>query len=253
MLAIIGGSGLSNLDGFEQIEERAVETPYGSDKPVVQLLALDGVRFAFLPRHGKGHVIPPHKVNYRANIWALSQLGVKQIVAINAVGGIHSNLAPGSFAVPNQLIDYSVGRDGTFFETNLEQVTHIDFTHPYTERLRQHLLHAVNRSNDQVESRRAVMDGGVYACMQGPRLETAAEIQRLQRDGCDMVGMTAMPEAALARELDIAYGCLALSVNWAAGLSDELISLEEIFQVMAEGMDFVAAVLKEVVRETRGD
>lgn len=253
MLAIIGGSGLSDLDGFEQIEHRAVETPYASDKPVVQLLALDGIQFAFLPRHGTGHVVPPHKINYRANIWALSQVGVRQIVAINAVGGIHSNLAPGNFAVPAQLIDYSFGRDGTFFDTNLKHVTHIDFTHPYTQSLRQQLLHAVNQANNQVESRRAVMDGGVYACMQGPRLETAAEIQRLQRDGCDMVGMTAMPEAALARELDIAYGALALSVNWAAGLSDELISLEEIHRVLAEGMGFVGAVLKDVVRETSGD
>lgn len=250
MLAIIGGSGLSNLDGFEKIEERAVDTPYAGDKVVVNLLAFGDAQFAFLPRHGAQHVIPPHKVNYRANIWALSQVGVKQIVAINAVGGIHGKLAPGSFAVPDQLIDYSFGRDGTFFETNLKQVTHIDFSHPYTESLRQQLLHAINQANRQAKIQRSVMDGGVYACTQGPRLETAAEIQRLQRDGCDMVGMTAMPEAALARELNIAYACLALSVNWAAGLSDELISLDEIHRVLAEGMDFVAAVLKDVVQET---
>lgn len=250
MLAIIGGSGLSSLDSFEQLEQRAVDTPYASDKVVVSLLAFGDRQFAFLPRHGKQHVIPPHKVNYRANIWALSQLGVKQVVAINAVGGIHDELAPGSFAVPDQLIDYSFGRDGTFFETDLEQVTHIDFSHPYTQSLRQLLLRAVNQANSQLQTQRGVLDGGVYACTQGPRLETAAEILRLRRDGCDMVGMTAMPEAALARELDIAYACLALSVNWAAGLSDELISLDEIHRVLADGMDFVAAVLKSVVRDS---
>ena len=250
MLGIIGGSGLSSLDGFEQVEQRVLDTPYSSDKLVVSLLAFADTQFAFLPRHGEQHVIPPHKVNYRANIWALSQLGVKRVVAINAVGGIHEALAPGNFAVPDQLIDYSFGREGTFFETDLEQVTHIDFTHPYTQDLRQQLLGAVSQANSQLQARRGVMDGGVYGCTQGPRLETAAEILRLRRDGCDMVGMTAMPEAALARELDIAYACLALSVNWAAGLSEELISLDEIHRVLADGMDFVAAVLKAVVRDS---
>jgi 5'-methylthioinosine phosphorylase len=250
MLAIIGGSGLSSLDSFEQVQEKAIKTPYARARVRVNLFTLGDTQFAFLPRHGKKHAIPPHKVNYRANIWALSSIGAKQIVAINAVGGIHDKLGPGSFAVPDQLIDYSFGRDGTFFETGLNQVTHIDFSHPYTETLRQQLLHAVNHVNKQAKIQRALMNGGVYACTQGPRLETAAEIQRLQRDGCAMVGMTGMPEAALARELDIAYACLALSVNWAAGLAEELISLDEIHRVLAQGMDFVLAVLEQVVKES---
>lgn len=250
MLAIIGGSGLSSLDGFEQIEDKSVATPYASESVQVKLFSADGAQFAFLPRHGEAHAVPPHKINYRANIWALSQLGVKQLIAINAVGGIHQQLIPGSFAVPDQIIDYSYSRDATFFDSDLQQVTHIDFSHPYTEDLRQRLLQAVRGVNGQVQIQRELLDGGVYGCTQGPRLETAAEIKKLQRDGCDMVGMTAMPEAALARELELEYGCLALSVNWAAGLTDELISLEEIHRVLADGMEFVGAVLRDVLRQS---
>ena len=247
MLAIIGGTGLSDLESFEHISEEAIKTPYAKTKVHVLRLVFEGCEFLFIPRHGQGHSIPPHLINYRANISALSQLDVKNIVAVNAVGGIHGNLGPGSFAIPNQIIDYSYGREGTYFVGGKEQVSHIDFTNPYDESLRQVLLEAANHTNKNSKIQHQIMGGGVYACTQGPRLETAAEIIRLERDGCDMVGMTGMPEAALARELGIAYGSLALSVNWAAGLSEELITMPEIQRVLEEGMGFVSQLLENVI------
>ncbi|PCJ28661.1 MAG: 5'-methylthioadenosine phosphorylase [SAR86 cluster bacterium] len=250
MLAIIGGTGLSSLDGFEPATEKVVATPFDDDEVRVQFFNYREQEFVFLPRHGAGHAVPPHKVNYRANIWALSEVGVKSIVAVNAVGGIVDSLGPGSFAVPDQLIDYSHSRKETFFESGLTQVTHIDFSHPYTNKLRACILRALTTVNENSPTKHEVLDGGVYACTQGPRLETAAEIRRLKRDGCDMVGMTGMPEAALAREMNIEYASLALSVNWAAGITDALISLDEIHQILANGMEFVAAVLKEVIQDT---
>jgi len=248
MLAIIGGTGLSSLDGFEFVEERAVKTTYAQTEVRASVFVHEGRQFLFLPRHGNEHQIPPHKINYRANIAALVDLGVDKIVGINAVGGIHGNLGPGNFAIPDQLIDYSYGRDATFFESDLQQVTHIDFSYPYTERLRKFLLHAVNQVNKRSSIQHGVMDGGVYGCTQGPRLETAAEVRKLERDGCDMIGMTGMPEAALAREMEIEYASLALSVNWAAGITDGSISLDDMHRVLDEGMNFVAAVLQDLVR-----
>lgn len=248
MLAIIGGTGLSKLEGFEQLSFETIKTPFAEDKIKVERCRSEQQEFLFLPRHGCKHQIPPHKVNYRANIWALSALGVEEIVAVNAVGGIHNDLSPGSFAVPDQLIDYCYGRDSTFFEDDLEQVSHIDFTHPYSESVRQRILQAANTVNRCQGSHQFIMEGGTYACTQGPRLETAAEILRLQRDGCDMVGMTGMPEAALARELNIDYASFALSLNWGAGLSDELITFDEMRVVLQNSIGFVRDVLKEIVR-----
>lgn len=248
MLAIIGGTGLANLDCFEQSAVDAIKTPFTDSKVKVRRFTSGQQEFAFLPRHGARHQIPPHKINYRANIWALAELGITEIVAVNAVGGIHDNLFPGSFAVPEQLIDYSYGRESTFFESNLEQVSHIDFTSPYSESLRQHILQAAKAVNQRLNLQQSIMEGGTYACTQGPRLETAAEIRRLQRDGCDMVGMTGMPEAALARELEIDYASLAFSINWAAGQSEDLITQEKMTTVIKNGMGFVEAVLAEVIK-----
>lgn len=244
MLAVIGGTGLSQMSGFEPIGQKRVATPYSEKRVPIELFQSRHGPIAFLPRHGKKHVIPPHRINYRANVWALHKLGVKQVIAINAVGGIHENLGPGDFAVPDQIIDYTYGRAGTFFEDNLKSVTHIDFTNPFTESLRQTLLDCVHAANQAKHGNRLVMDGGVYACMQGPRLETAAEVSKLRGDGSDLVGMTAMPEAALMRELEIEYAILALSVNWAAGLYHEEISMDAIATVVDEGMEFVMTVLE---------
>ncbi len=246
MLAIIGGTGLSKLDGFKSRGREQCSTRFSAEPVVIELCEFDGVTVAFLPRHGKAQAVPPHKINYRANIRALKQLGVTDIAAVNAVGGIHKNLGPGAFAVPEQIIDYTANRQSTFFEEDISTVTHIDFTYPYAECIRQQILNSVAAVNAVIERPRACLDGGVYGCTSGPRLETAAEIIRCTRDGCDMVGMTGMPEAALAKEAGIEYGSLAFSVNWAAGLSTELITLDEIHTVFEAGMEFVTAVLQGI-------
>lgn len=248
MLAIIGGTGLSELEGFEQLEKVAVKTSYGLAKVRLVRIGSGDKEFIFLPRHGAGHKIPPHKINYRANIAALSDLGVTEIVAINAVGAIHCDFLPGSVAVPDQLIDYSYSRDVSFFDGKLKIVHHIDFTNPYSEPIRQRILEAMESVNFHSKTDFKVMAGGTYACTQGPRLETAAEVRRLAQDGCDMVGMTGMPEASLARELEIEYASLALSVNWAAGLSEAPITLDDIHEVLEGGMEFVSAVITKIVQ-----
>lgn len=247
MLAIIGGTGLTSIDCFESVGYENVMTPF-ADKPIsISLFRSGESTVAFLPRHGQGHKLPPHKVNYRANIWALNELGVSGIIAVNAVGGIHEKLGPSCFAVPDQIIDYTWGRDSTYFEDNLEAVTHIDFTNPFDEQLRRRLIDAISELKAQAKPDFGFLDSGVYGCTQGPRLETAAEIRKLRQDGCDLVGMTAMPEAVLARELNIPYAMLALSVNWGAGLSAGEISMDEIYKVLDEGMGIVARVLAGVV------
>jgi 5'-methylthioinosine phosphorylase len=214
-LAIIGGSGLSELDGLQQSQEVSCSTtPYGVPSAAIVRGRYAGREVLFLARHGRPHRIPPHQINYRANLWALRQAGAEAVIAVNAVGGISAIMGTGHFCVPDQLIDYSWGRVQTFFEGDLQQVTHIDFTEPYAADLRAELLHALQAEGCDFSA------AGVYACTQGPRLETAAEILRLERDGCDIVGMTGMPEAALARECGIAYATICMVVNPAAGLGD---------------------------------
>lgn len=252
MLAIIGGTGLSGLQGFELLETIALKTPYARAKVRLSRLQSAGKEFLFLPRHGAGHKIPPHQINYRANISALAELGVTEIAAVNAVGAIHDDLFPGSVAVPDQIIDYSYSRDVSFFDGKLKPVHHIDFADPYSEAMRLRILSAIEAVGTRKKSSCRIMSSGTYACTQGPRLETAAEIRRLAQDGCDMVGMTGMPEAALARELEIDYASLALSVNWAAGLSEEPILLDDIHAVLEKGMDFISSVLAEVVAQSQG-
>lgn len=246
MLAIIGGTGLSQIDCFKAIGDELVQTPYAETEVCIHRLRHGTSELVFLPRHGKGHVIPPHRINYRANIWALRHVGVTHIVAVNAVGGIHPELSPGMFAVPDQIIDYTSGRSTTFFEDDLASVQHIDFTKPYDERLRVRLMHACADQHAADGTTVGVLAAGVYGCTDGPRLETAAEIRRLRQDGCDMVGMTGMPEAALARELDLAYASLVLSVNWAAGISAEPITLEKIHAILDAGKHTVQGVLQRL-------
>jgi 5'-methylthioinosine phosphorylase len=181
-------------------------------------------RVAFLARHGESHTIPPHRVNYRANVWALHHLGARRVIGVNAVGGIRDDMGPRVLAIPDQIIDYTSERLTSFCDVAGAEVKHIDFSEPYSKTLRRDLLAAAARVGVDV------VDGGCYGATQGPRLETRAEIARMRRDGCDLVGMTGMPEAALARELDTEYGCIALVANWAAGCGDEVeISLPEIF------------------------
>ena len=240
--AIIGGTGLSQLEGLSIRQSLAVDTPYGAPSAEVQIGEYAGKDVLFLARHGHPHRLPPHKVNYRANLWALKQAGAEAILAVNAVGGIHGSMGTGHFCVPHQLIDYTSGREHTYFADDLEQVTHIDFSSPYSETLRQQLIAALAAEGVDHSSQ------GVYACTQGPRLETIAEIAKLARDGCDIVGMTGMPEAALARELDLDYACLALVVNPAAGKSAAVISMADMEQALRDGMGKVQSTLARVLK-----
>lgn len=228
--AIIGGTGFNQPHLFRCHETRAIETPFGPPSADIQLGTLFERPIAFLARHGTPHTLPPHKVNYRANLWALNALGIRRIIGIAAVGGITARMQPAALVLPDQLIDYTYGRDHTFHAENLESVVHIDFTHPYTPALRDELVQAGAKADVPL------VDRGVYGCTQGPRLETAAEILRMERDGCDLVGMTGMPEAALAREIGIDYACLAVVANWAAGKDEDEISIEAIHAQLAVGM-----------------
>lgn len=243
MLAIIGGSGLYSLGKDFELEQQASrDTPWGETSADILLGCWHGLRLAFLPRHGPGHKVPPHRINYRANLWALHQAGAGQIIAVNAVGGIGTAMAPQTLALPDQIIDYCSGRDSTYFDGGDAGVEHVDFSWPYSATLRGVLVEAA------LESGQALVASGTYGATNGPRLETAAEIQRLRRDGCDMVGMTGMPEAALARELGIDYACLALVVNWAAGIEDRTISMAEIIANMEQGMRNVERLLLAAAR-----
>ncbi|GAB6048544.1 S-methyl-5'-thioinosine phosphorylase [Methyloparacoccus murrellii] len=238
LIAIIGGTGLARLEHFTVEERECLTTPYGDPSADLVFGRLYGREVVFLARHGDPHIIPPHKVNYRANIWALKTAGASRILAVAAVGGITSRMAPARLVVPDQLIDYSYGRAQTFFEDNLRAVTHIDFSAPYSPGLRAWLLEAGRKAGLDL------VDGGVYGCTQGPRLETAAEIARMARDGCDLVGMTGMPEAALAREQNLEYACCAVVANWAAGKQPGEITLAEIEANLERGMADLACLLQ---------
>jgi 5'-methylthioinosine phosphorylase len=242
-LAVIGGSGLYNFPGLANATRHAVETPYGAASGDVVLGDFAGKRVAFLARHGESHTLPPHRVNYRANLWALHSLGARRVIGVNAVGGIRSDMGPRVIVVPDQLIDYTHGRVTSYGDADGAEVRHIDFSEPYTESLRQQLLHAAHAAG------LAVIDGGCYGATQGPRLETRAEIARMKRDGCDLVGMTGMPEAALARELALDYACLALVANFAAGCGDQAeISIEEIFAHLAAATAEVPRILAALLK-----
>ena len=242
--AIIGGSGLTRLAGLENVRRQVVRTPYGDPSGPLTHGQLQGVDLMFLARHGYGHTITPHEINYRANVWALKHAGADGIVSVATVGGIRAEYGPGTLVLPDQIIDYTHGRRGTFFEGLDQPVTHIDFTRPYDDGVRGRLARAAANLDEPM----ALV--GTYGCTQGPRLETAAEIRRLERDGCDLVGMTGMPEAALARELEVPYAALAVVANHAAGKGDSCdgISLEAIGATLDGAMARVRRILAEFVR-----
>jgi 5'-methylthioadenosine phosphorylase len=244
MLAIIGGSGLAKLANMEVLERRVVRTPYGEPSSPLSIGRITGFKAVFLARHGHGHTIPPHEINYLANLWALHEIGAKAVISVSSVGGIRHDLSPGTIVVPDQIIDYTHSRKSTFFETIFEKpVRHIDFTWPFSEKLRRLCLEAA------LKGKEVIKDGGVYGATQGPRLETAAEISRLEKDGAAMVGMTGMPEAALARELELDYALIAAVVNWAAGkeTSGERISQLEIEHSLTQVMARIRHILERLV------
>ncbi|MBI5329352.1 MAG: S-methyl-5'-thioinosine phosphorylase [Betaproteobacteria bacterium] len=249
MLGIIGGSGLTKLPGLSVTHRQVVRTPFGEPSGPLTIGSLDGHSVVFLARHGYGHTIPPHLVNYRANIWAMQRHGVTHVVSVATVGGIHPQLAPGRICVPDQIIDYTHGRETTWAEYNGKPVTHLDFTWPYCAEMRGRCLEALGHAGE------SPLDGGVYAATQGPRLETKAEVERLARDGADMVGMTGMPEAYLAREAELCYAAIAVSVNWAAGRGDSAagISPEGIEQTMGDMATRIRVVLKNLACMNYGD
>lgn len=229
-LAVIGGTGLYRLAELQDVETQQPDTRFGAPSGPVRIGTLHGRRVAFLARHGEGHSIPPHRINYRANLAALQALGARRVLALNTVGGITERFGPRVLACPDQLIDYTWGRVSTLCEEPGTEVIHIDFGEPYDRALRRQLLAAAAKAGVPV------VDGGCYGATQGPRLETRAEIARLRRDGCDLVGMTGMPEAALARELGLEYACLAIVANWAAGAGpdpDEVITLQDVLDNVA--------------------
>lgn len=234
MIAILGGSGLDRWPQLGPLTPQSVSTPYG--EPAAPLLCghVDGVAVCFLPRHGAAHNLPPHRINYRANLWALKQAGARAVLAVATVGSIPAHIPPGALVLPDQIVDYTHGREATFFDgDSLDhaggRVEHIEFTEPYDAGLRGALRTAA------ADTGIALIDGATYAATQGPRLETRAEIDRLERDGCHIVGMTGMPEAALARELALPYACLAVVANRAAGRGGSSL-LAEIEQHLAGGI-----------------
>ena len=242
MLAIISGSGLTTLSNLDVSRREVVRTPYGEPSGALVFGQICGRPAMFLPRHGYGHTIPPHLVNYRANMHALEASGATRVISVASVGGIRADLGPGTLVVPDQIIDYTWGREMTFQSGGDGPVIHVDFTEPYDGAVRAQMLEVARRIGE------TVFDGAVYATTQGPRLETAAEINRMQGDGADIVGMTGMPEAGLARELEVPYAALCVVANWAAGRGDSRhgIKFEELEAVLQEAMTRVRRIIEGV-------
>ena len=245
-LAVIGGTGLYQLAELKDAEAHQPVTRYGAPSGPVRVGTLDGHRVAFLARHGEGHSLPPHQINYRANLAALHALGARRVLALNTVGGIGDRFGPRVLACPDQIIDYTWGRISTLCEEPGTEVLHVDFGDPYTPALRGEVIAAAARAGVEL------VDGGCYGATQGPRLETRAEIARMRRDGCDLVGMTGMPEAGLARELGLDYACLAIVANWAAGAGpeiDEVITLQDVLANVEAASSGLPALVTQMLTE----
>jgi len=243
-LAVIGGTGVYALGELADVESHQPVTPYGAPSGPIRVGTYARKRVAFLARHGEGHSLPPHKINYRANLAALKAIGATRVLALNTVGGITAHCGPRVLACPDQLIDYTWGRISSFCEEPGSEVLHVDFGDPYTPALRWQIVDAATRAGV------AIVDGGCYGATQGPRLETKAEIARMRRDGCDLVGMTGMPEAGLACELELDYACLGIVANWAAGAGpdpDEIITLQDVLDNVTAAMDGVPRLLRALL------
>jgi 5'-deoxy-5'-methylthioadenosine phosphorylase len=240
-VGVIVGSGLTRLQSSgEDYSPDIHNTPYGRTSARLRRHKLAGRNIVVLARHGKEHSIAPHEINYRANIWALKTADANIVISLVTVGGIGNHYGPGVIVIPDQILDYTQNREHTFF-TDHEPVTHIDFTYPFCEELREVLIHSAAAANVDV------VKTGTYAATQGPRLETSAEVNKLERDGADIVGMTGMPEAALARELGLCYASIALVVNHAAGRGQGVVTGSEIAGVYAQGANQLLDILVAAV------
>ncbi|GAB2611627.1 S-methyl-5'-thioinosine phosphorylase [Novilysobacter erysipheiresistens] len=249
-LAVIGGTGLYQLADLQDVETHQPVTHFGAPSGPIRVGTIDGHRVAFLARHGEGHSLPPHQINYRANLAALKALGARCVLALNTVGGITERFGPRVLGCPDQLIDYTWGRVSTICEEPGSEVIHVDFGEPYTRSLRASIVDAA------ADAGVALVDGGCYGATQGPRLETRAEIARMRRDGCDLVGMTGMPEAGLARELGLDYACLAIVANWAAGAGpdpDEVITLQDVLDNVAAASSGLPSLIGALLRRKTAD
>ena len=240
-LALVGGTGLTELD--ESLDSIPIETPYGNPSADIRVIETEPVRLLFLPRHGSPHRFPPHCVNYRANMWALRKAGADHVLAVYAVGGVCEPYGPATLAAPDQLIDYTWGRQHSYCDSEHIALEHVDFTNPYDGNLRRCLMQAAEKTSIDV------VDGGCIGVFQGPRLESAAEVEKARRDGCHMAGMTALPEAGLARELGLDYAGLAVVSNWGAGVSDELLSEDDIAETLEEPMMRVRTLLRALAEQ----
>jgi len=240
-LALVGGTGLTELD--ENVKSISVDTPYGAPSAPIREVQSGPVRLLFLPRHGNPHVFPPHCVNYQANMWALREVGADHVLAVSAVGGVCEPYGPATLAVPDQLIDYTWGRNHTFCDSEHVELEHVDFTRPYEGPLRRALLKVARDASIDV------VDGGCIGVFQGPRLESSAEVEKARRDGCHMAGMTSLPEAGLAREIGLDYAGLAVVSNWGAGVTGELLSEDDIAATLKEPMMRVRALLSALLKE----
>ena len=240
-ISIIGGTGLTSIKGLEVTGTEMIQTPFGEPSGPLVHGVLYGHEVCFLPRHGAEHTIPPHKINYRANIWALKNSGVTKVISVNAVGAIREDMQPSTLIIPDQIIDYTTSRTNTFFEEGLTNVVHIDFTEPFCEDLRQSIIQTANKHSI------SIIDEGTYAATQGPRLESTAEVNRLEKDGCHLIGMTCMPEAALAREQELCYASISVVANLAAGRGTEELTMEMIEKNLNVGIDRVRQLLEVVI------
>jgi len=239
-IAIIDGSGLYSIAEFEKARTTVVKTPYG-ESPELILGRLQGREVVFLPRHGKGHRIPPHLVNFRANLWALHKLGVKRVFATSSCGSANPQMRPGELAVLSQFIDFTKCRPQTFYEGGKDGVVHVEVTEPYCPELREILIKTARKLNLKVHPR------AVYACTEGPRFETAAEVKALRMLGSDLVGMTNVPECVLARELEICYAPLGIITNFAAGISKKKLTYTEVVKIIEGSIGHVQKLILEAI------
>lgn len=236
---IIGGTGVYDPDMLSNVYETSVKTAFGNVD--VKVGSYNGRDVVFICRHGFNHSVPPHLINYKANIAALKLLGVKRVITTSAVGTLNESMPPGSLILLDQFIDLTSGREATFFNGGDEGVIHLDYTNPYCESLKGYILRAADDIGMDV------VPGGCYVCTQGPRFETAAEIRMMKMMGADVVGMTNVPEVVLAREAEMCYASIAMATNWAAGMSDQPLTHEEVVDFMSDNVSkFKKLILRTV-------